>query len=59
RQVDVINLGAPDRHFDHGSQQQQLTACGLDPEGIVAAVQNRLGTRDDSGQTTNVKPLRR
>ena len=59
RKVDVINLGVPDRHFDHGSQQQQLASCGLDPEGIIASVQGRLGIRDGTGQADNVKPLRR
>ncbi len=38
----VINLGAPDRHVDHGSQQQQLAACGLDAGGITATIRGRL-----------------
>ncbi len=48
RQVDIINLGAPDRHMDQGSQSQQLAACGLDAPGIVARIRGGVGTPDPS-----------
>ncbi len=42
RQVAVLNLGAPDRHLDHGTQQQQLAECGLDAEGMVSRVRENI-----------------
>ncbi len=44
--VDVLNLGVPDRHLDHGTQQQQLAECGLDAAGITAAIKARLSGED-------------
>ncbi len=41
RSVDVLNLGVPDKHLDHGSQQQQLIDCGLDVSGILRRIENR------------------
>jgi 1-deoxy-D-xylulose-5-phosphate synthase len=40
--ADVLNMGVPDRHLDHGTQEQQLSECGLDAEGIVRAIRSRL-----------------
>lgn len=42
RQVAVLNLGAPDSHLDHGSQQQQLAECGLDAAGIIRQIRERF-----------------
>ena len=42
RQVPVLNLGIPDQHLEHGSQQQQLAAIGLDAVGIKQQIMTRL-----------------
>ena len=34
----ILNLGLPDQYIDHGSQQQQLAACGLDAKGIFKSI---------------------
>jgi 1-deoxy-D-xylulose-5-phosphate synthase len=34
----IINLAIPDAFIDHGDHEQQLTECGLDANGIVAAI---------------------
>ncbi|MBV1777086.1 1-deoxy-D-xylulose-5-phosphate synthase [Burkholderiaceae bacterium DAT-1] len=34
----VIQLGLPDRYVDHGDPARQLAECGLDADGIIAAV---------------------
>ena len=36
--INVINLGIPDRYIDHAQREEQLTACGLDAAGIVNSV---------------------
>ena len=43
--IDVLNLGLPDEHLDHGTQQQQLSRCGLDKEGIIASIKQRQRDR--------------
>jgi 1-deoxy-D-xylulose-5-phosphate synthase len=40
--VPVINLGLPDSYVEQGSREQLLALCGLDPDGIVKAVQAHL-----------------
>ncbi len=45
KEVAVLNLGLPDVHLDHGTQQQQLAACGLDAAGITASIERRLENR--------------
>lgn len=39
----LLQLGLPDQFIDHGDAQQLLAQCGLDGEGIAAAVKQRLG----------------
>ncbi|MEO0315861.1 MAG: hypothetical protein RI928_2317 [Pseudomonadota bacterium] len=39
----LLQLGLPDQFIDHGDAQQLLSQCGLDAEGIAAAVTQRLG----------------
>ena len=39
--VPVLRLGLPDRFIDHGEQGQLLAELGLDPQGIVRAIQAR------------------
>jgi 1-deoxy-D-xylulose-5-phosphate synthase len=38
----VIQCGLPDRYIDHGDHVQMLRACGLDADGIIAAVNRAL-----------------
>ncbi len=38
----LLHLGLPDRYVGQGSQKEQLRECGLDAEGIGAAVRERL-----------------
>lgn len=40
--VSILNLGLPDSFIDHGVHQQMLSDCGLDADGIVAAIETRL-----------------
>ncbi len=41
--VPILQLGLPDRFVAHGTRAEQLAECGLDAEGIRAAVEARLG----------------
>ncbi len=41
KRVNILNLGVPDRHLDHGTQQQQLAECGLDAAGIKQQIKDR------------------
>ena len=36
--IHIINLAIPDAFIDHGNHEQQLSDCGLDAAGIVAAI---------------------
>jgi len=38
----VLQLGLPDRFIDHGDPVLQLKSCGLDKDGIVAAIRAKL-----------------
>jgi 1-deoxy-D-xylulose-5-phosphate synthase len=38
----VLQLGLPDRFIDHGDPALQLKSCGLDRDGIVAAIRAKL-----------------
>lgn len=38
----VLNLGLPDRFVEHGKPSEMLKECGLDRNGILAAIQERL-----------------
>ena len=40
--VPILMLGLPDRFVEHGDPQQLLADCGLDREGILRAVRERL-----------------
>jgi 1-deoxy-D-xylulose-5-phosphate synthase len=42
----LLQLGLPDQFIDHGDAQQLLAQCGLDGDGIVQAVINRLGLNE-------------
>ena len=32
--VELLQFGLPDQFIEHGSQAEQLRACGLDPETL-------------------------
>ena len=38
----VLQLGLPDRFVDHGDPALQLKNCGLDKDGILAAIRAKL-----------------
>ena len=38
----VLQLGLPDRFIDHGDPVLQLKSCGLDTDGILAAIRAKL-----------------
>lgn len=38
--VPLLQLGLPDQFLEHGSREDQLTAAGLDVDGILATLQN-------------------
>jgi 1-deoxy-D-xylulose-5-phosphate synthase len=40
--VNILNIGIPDRYIDHGSRQDCLAMAGLDTDGILEQVNNRL-----------------
>ncbi len=42
RQVSVLNLGIPDQHLEHGTQQQQLATIGLDADGVKRQILARI-----------------
>lgn len=41
-QVEVLNLGLPDRFLEQASREELLADCGLDADGILRAIQARL-----------------
>ncbi|MDN7132270.1 1-deoxy-D-xylulose-5-phosphate synthase [Halomonas sp. MC140] len=41
-QIEILNLGLPDAFIEHGTPDQLLRDCGLDAEGIEAAIRRRL-----------------
>ncbi|HCI14390.1 MAG: 1-deoxy-D-xylulose-5-phosphate synthase [Gallionellales bacterium GWA2_60_142] len=40
--VPLLQLGLPDSFIEQGEHMQMLADCGLDADGIVAAIRNRL-----------------
>ncbi|WP_188113827.1 1-deoxy-D-xylulose-5-phosphate synthase [Salinicola halophyticus] len=46
-QVQVLNLGIPDAFVEHGKPAELLRDCGLDADGIEAAIRIRLNTNND------------
>jgi 1-deoxy-D-xylulose-5-phosphate synthase len=41
-QLPVLNMGLPDRFLQHGRVPDMLASVGLDRDGIVAAIKNKL-----------------
>ncbi|MGM0914852.1 MAG: 1-deoxy-D-xylulose-5-phosphate synthase [Pseudomonadota bacterium] len=44
--VAVLNLGLPDAFVEHGKPAELLAECGLDADGIEAAIRRRLAGSD-------------
>ena len=42
-QLDVLNLGFPDRYIEQGTQSQLFERYGLDAAGIYESIKKRLG----------------
>ena len=40
--VPLLQLGLPDSYIEHGQPTQMLAECGLNADGILQAVQQRL-----------------
>lgn len=40
----LLNLGLPDRFVEHAKPDEMLSECGLDKEGILASIEQRLNT---------------
>ncbi len=42
--TDILNLGYPDTFVGQGTQSEMMSAWGLDADGILRSIQNRLTT---------------
>ena len=40
--ISVLNLGIADAFIEHAAHQEMLSACGLDAQGIIQAIRQRL-----------------
>ncbi len=40
--IDLLQLGLPDRYIEHGNHEKMLADCGLDSNGIAAAIEKKL-----------------
>ena len=38
----ILNLGLPDSFLEHGKVDEMLADCGLDSQGILKAIKQRL-----------------
>lgn len=60
--VPTLNLGIPDRFVEHAGQKEQHAWCGIDAEGIVSAVRQRLdtgGLQNASSSDVEAMPVQR
>ncbi|MCR4793076.1 MAG: 1-deoxy-D-xylulose-5-phosphate synthase [Lachnospiraceae bacterium] len=48
--IDTITLGVPDRFIHHGSVDELKKEIGLDPEGIVSSIRDRLDKQSKTGK---------
>jgi len=39
--IEILNLGVPDRFVQQDKPENMLSGCGLDPKGILSAIQSR------------------
>jgi len=51
----LLQLGLPDKFVDHGDRNALLSACGLDSNAIIRAVESRLEDADCVPQPVRVK----
>lgn len=40
--IDILCLGLPDEFIEHGVHETMLASCGLNPSGIIAAIEKKL-----------------
>ncbi len=40
--VETLCLGLPDEFIEHGVHETMLASCGLNPSGIIAAIEKKL-----------------
>jgi 1-deoxy-D-xylulose-5-phosphate synthase len=40
--IGILNLGLPDTFLEHGKPQEMRHNCGLDSEGILASIKERM-----------------
>lgn len=45
QQANILNLGLPDRFLEQASREELLTESGLDSNGILRAIEQRLATK--------------
>ncbi|WP_188112359.1 1-deoxy-D-xylulose-5-phosphate synthase [Salinicola aestuarinus] len=49
-EIPLLNLGIPDAFVEHGKPAELLRDCGLDAEGIEAAIRQRLAAADAAAE---------
>ncbi len=57
RMVEVLNLGLPDAHIGHGTQQEQLIECGLDASGIKRRILRKISRASGGAHQSRVKAV--
>ncbi len=58
RSVEVLNLGLPDEHLGHGTQQEQLAGCGMDASGIKRRILRKISGRAAGAHRSRVKAVK-
>lgn len=54
-QVEILNLGLPDRFIDHGKPEDLLSQCGLDAKGIFKQIDERhTSIQSDKAQIRSI-----
>lgn len=53
--VDVLNLGLPDTFVDHGKPEDLLAQCGLNAEGILKSVGQRVKLQKEKALSAQAK----
>ena len=48
RRADILNLGFPDTYVGQGTQAEMLSEWGLDADGMLRSINNRLASMDTS-----------
>jgi 1-deoxy-D-xylulose-5-phosphate synthase len=54
----ILHLGLPDLFIDHGDPALLLSECGLDAEGMVSSIRNRLASIANRAQASDVREPR-